>query len=114
MSADIELLRLAAKAAGFDVDFDAQCLGKYGFEKTRFGSVKAWWNALTDDGDALRLAVELGLRMNASARIGSGWAGCAVGDGAGRLGEVKMSGDSYADMRRAIVLAAAEIGRAMP
>lgn len=58
---DKELLELAAKAHGglefIDgngwIEVDAQCNRGY------------WWDPLTDDGDALRLAVKLGLHVDA-------------------------------------------------
>ena len=50
---DRELLELAAKAAGWNIS------------ETPFGQwrrdEKYWWDPLTDDGDALRLAVKLRL-----------------------------------------------------
>ena len=55
-----ELLEAAAKAAGLDVDFrreDSE-LG------VPFRGTATWWNPLTDDGDALRLAVKLKLMVN--------------------------------------------------
>jgi hypothetical protein len=61
------------------------------------------WSPLTDDGDALRLAVKL-----------------AITDIAITVGEYVCSGDYHdgddicAITRRAIVRAAAEIGKAMP
>jgi hypothetical protein len=58
------------------------------------------WNPLTDDGDALRLAVKLDLIVT----IG------AARDCDGRL-SLDNSDDPYAATRRAIVRAAAEIGR---
>lgn len=51
MNQDRELLELAAKAAGIKVA-TAHEHGLY------LASAK-WWNPLTDDGDALRLAVTL-------------------------------------------------------
>lgn len=58
MMEDMELLELAAKKAGIAVNFadfiDGGCWTKY-----RIGM--DWWNPLADDGDALRLAVKLGI-----------------------------------------------------
>lgn len=55
---DRELLELAAKAAGMAVawidDFGVMCKGM---------NAGARWNPLTDDGDALRLAVALRLTV---------------------------------------------------
>ncbi len=114
---DRELLELAAKAAGYgevwtlDSDPDTFYIGpRYtgGAPKYRV------WNPLTDDGDALRLAVKLGLDLELH--------GCnsthpyAVAFDCNRnIGEEEQpdNGDPYAATRRAIVLAAAEIGRNM-
>lgn len=102
-----ELLELAAKAAG----------------KTNWQSGNQnhsegipYWNPLTDDADALRLACDLGLRVYPIARTSSGAACSAVGSVTSeRLSEVADAAlDTRAATRRAIVRAAAEIGRAMP
>lgn len=115
MSTDRELLELAAKAAGLDVKFEEDDLNNwYPLGRDEDGDVEKWWNPLECDGDALRLAVDLGLLIRTAGSIGSGWAGVVVGDGSCRLSEVKMTGDTYRDTRLAIVLAAAEIGKAMP
>ena len=58
---DRELLERAAKAAGADwvVEEDGR------FEVlSEIGGVSGYWNPLTDDGDALRLAVKLGLELD--------------------------------------------------
>ena len=62
------------------------------------GSFVKQWNPLTDDGDALRLAVKL--------RIDIGWVADQVA--ANNCCEAQV--DPYAAARRAIVRAAAEIG----
>lgn len=106
---DLEQLKLAAKAAGlkyFDV-FDDDS----GFEVVHFveGRGREIWNPLTSDNDALRLAVKLGLD------ICFGW-----DSPAGKITNVIINGDDviavenddpYAATRRAIVRAAAEIGK---
>lgn len=59
---DRELLELAAKAAGYTPErFDDEdgiwlndCNPDYGYD---------WWNPLTDDGDAFRLAVKLKMQV---------------------------------------------------
>ena len=65
------------------------------------------WNPITDDGDALRLAVKLRLHVSVFAD--------AIGIGTPERGyvETKWVDDPYAATRRAIVRAAAEIGKAM-
>jgi len=111
---DKELLELAAKAAGYE-DIDFECEVKYyakGYDEN--GAVIAWWNPLTDDGDALRLAVKLELLIDA---IGIS-AGVRYSSENGYdvwLYEKheNHNNDPYAATRRAIVRAAAEIGRGM-
>ena len=59
---DRELIEAAAKAAGIE-------LGPWQERQSSFYKIGApfkpanWWNPLTDDGDALRLAVTLGLAV---------------------------------------------------
>ena len=94
---DRELLELAAKAAGRG--------SQWWMESTWNGPDKEW-NPLTDDADALRLAVKLRLVLFLEIpRIGIG----PRMDGP----EVYLDEgeDEYAATRRAIVRAAAEIGR---
>lgn len=76
---DRELLDLAKKAAGIDW-------------------LSRWWNPLTDDGDALRLAVNLRLRID------------YVGDQACVEGVMCPGRTAEEACRRAIVRAAAAIG----
>ena len=93
---DKELLELAAKAAGYSCRIRTT---KIGIEKFYInGHV---WNPLTDDGDALRLAVKLNLTV-CSGPVYSYVVGCT---------QEKNNGDHYAATRRAIVRAAAEIGK---
>lgn len=106
---DHELLKLAAKAAGVTCHW-APTKPDY---DTNEGQQPIYWNPLEDDGDALRLAVKLQLRVippedefgmdRASVRI------------AGRRDLVDaFHKDPFTATRRAIVMAAAEIGRQMP
>jgi hypothetical protein len=99
---DKELLELAAKAAGNGV---YEMGGMY-FEQLENGLV-AKWSPLTDDGDALRLAVEIGLSIYMEPfRVGCPTQDDVVWE------EVVL--DGFAATRRAIVRTAAEIGKAMP
>jgi hypothetical protein len=61
---DRELLELAAKAAGIDGGFveNDDWYGT-GVVFTDENDCNQTWNPLTDDGDALRLAVKLGFRI---------------------------------------------------
>lgn len=104
---DRELLELAAKATG-GVFFES--VG--GFAITVDGKSRLW-NPLTDDGDALRLAVNLGIDVQfhgSSVR--------ASPSNPAKVGFIKdvvfEMIDVYEATRRAIVLVAAEIGRNMP
>lgn len=105
---DRELLELAAKAAGIEVD----AVVNDGVPN-RFGG--GYWNPLTDDGDALRLAVKLGMNCalippsieNSFCEIAAffddaGWPSVRAHEPHGD--------DPYAATRRAIVRAAAAIG----
>jgi hypothetical protein len=115
---DRELLELAAKAAGLYVGFEYAYTksGRHDLYWSHVHHQLAWhdktagseypepvfWNPLTDDGDALRLAVKLDLTV----MIG------AVRDVSGQL-SLDKSEDDLEATRRAIVRAAAEIGRCM-
>jgi hypothetical protein len=96
---DRELLELAAKACGL--------------EEAKMRIEFNQWNPLEDDGDALRLAVQLKLEVffhpsSVEAHIAGG-----------RIPPIRhiarelYDADPYAATRRAIVRAAAEIGRNM-
>lgn len=68
MKTDRELLELAAKACGWkDIEFqDMRGWGevRYGLsEGVYVGDINEYWNPLTNDGDALRLAVKLHLHV---------------------------------------------------
>jgi hypothetical protein len=102
---DRELLELAAKAAGHPID---KSWGD-GFSITG-DAMLDWhngkrWNPLRDDGDALRLAVDLRLTGFHIGRK-SAWVDPFVNS------QITYREDPYAATRRAIVRAAAEIGRA--
>ena len=104
MTTDRELLEMAAKAARYQY-------AKHGGYIVVDG-IPGNWNPLTDDGDALRLAVKLGLRVkvekNDRAEVDDGNNNSPVCWQA-----VNTRGDIYAATRRAIVRAAAEVGKAM-
>ena len=105
---DRELLELAAKVAGIGLLDWSEISEAY-----RTTTPMHHWNPLTDDGDALRLACDLGLRVYPIARTSSGAACSAVGSvTCERLSEVSdASLDTRTATRRAIVRAAAEIAR---
>ena len=95
---DRELLEQAAKAAGIEID---------PIDAAHEPSEWQCWNPLTDDGDALRLAVKLGFTVE----IGDGYVDVLTWTTAGVTAGTES--DPYAATRRAIVRAAAEIGRSM-
>lgn len=96
---DKELLELAAKAEGREINWMTQL-----YEGHPDETFSAGWNPLEDDGDALQLAVKLGFFVDPN------------GDELHELVRegmdiTKLYGHvSYTAARRAIVFAAAEIG----
>ena len=102
MRTDRELLELAAKAAGYKVAWE-------GGGTTGWMAGGTWWNPLTDDGDALRLAVKL--EMDVFIR-GGRWteAVCPMS----KPQKVLHDTDPCAATRCAITLAAAAVGEAKP
>lgn len=122
---DKELLELAAKAAGIESEWREITHSRVAefklmkHTKTEgFWSAGKWWNPLTDDGDALRLAVKLKLNIQLEYSPTYHYAdnddyecleylngcctkGCDCND------------DPYAATRRAIVRASAAIGEQM-
>lgn len=111
---DRELQELAAKAAGYAVQWSEnwQCFihakpHNITSPPTMAGQ-RAVWVPLNDDGDALRLAVKLGMVVYPNSKMGESCAFCGV--------DVEIEGhgdDQFAATRRAIVRAAAEVGRRM-
>ena len=105
---DRELLELAAKAAGIVADY---------FEEDGDDSEGMWgsgyeaWNPLTDDGDALRLAVKLNLAISIPVHKTIRADVICFLDSSVNIREE--NGDPLAATRRAIVRAAAEIGKQM-
>jgi hypothetical protein len=89
---DKELLELAAKAAGIEVTPNLN-----GWEE----KYPMGWNPLTDDGDALRLAVKLGILSHPLLQHYFA------------VETLMPEKDPYAATRRAIVRAAAEIGKTL-
>lgn len=110
-----ELLEMAAKACGYDTSHpwnaerllldppvDALCID----------GVSTGWNPLTYDGHALRLAVKLRMDLMLYSDTKGAFIG-SRGRSEKQFAEV-VTDDPYAATRRAIVRAAAEIGKAMP
>lgn len=107
---DKELLECAAKATGITVNQ---------WHLDEFGWV-AWiepddkqWNPIEDDGDALRLAVKLKMVIDTDWNGGANAGNACVDFPDPEYGYQEGNGksDPYAATRRAIVRAAAEIGK---
>ena len=106
---DRELLELAAKAAGYVIELDMNW-GTGGMPFFRMSGNK--WNPLADDGDALRLAVKL--HMTVRCYMGNTCAQIGVPGQPNAYVDETNHADPLAATRRAIVRAAAEIGKATP
>lgn len=112
---DRELLEFAAKAAGIDGWYE---VGYLTFIKRTGGP----WRPLDDDGDALRLAVKLRLSIDHNHPADQQrWVAADRNGCEGCYAPVSCVEDGFEDesqrssaTRRAIVRAAAEIGKAMP
>jgi hypothetical protein len=110
---DRELLKLAAKAAGFH--YHGHRIGR-DYENcyvSTTGDTDDWfvWSPLTDDGDALRLAIQLRLSI-----VFDDWSDgetVVITCGTNIQAENIVTTDPYDATRRAIVRAAAEIGKEM-
>jgi len=118
---DRELLELAAKAAGYQLSTMMRSLSRPPMPVILAESGR-WkqWDPLHDDGDALRLAAKLKLAVAYTLdEIPCEPSKCMVGKKPWNGGEPicweRFQGDQerYAATRRAIVRAAAEIGRQM-
>ncbi len=120
---DKELLELAAKAAGIDYDPDKSkphpVSGAFWglwlhIKGEPYEGQRRRWNPLTGDGDALRLAVRLNIEFacfDDSQKVNAGvWSE----DSKPYDCMTPYNGDKQAATRRAIVRAAAEIGKTMP
>ena len=116
--ADRELLELTAKAAGIEfADQNNEDVQIQQYVKDAFvlknGSI---WNPLTDDGDALRLAVKLHINIEHLKTLQTKMFNEVAASPHGRgdcIAFENIENDLYAATRRAIVRAAAEIGKKM-
>ena len=103
---DRELLEMAAKAAG-------RKIVRWGKTDGAFIDQGSCWSPLTDDGDALRLAANLRLEIIPGKHVGDG---CSVNSKRHQAPGVTVfrdSKDMAEQIRRAVVMCAAEIGRSM-
>ena len=114
---DRELLELAAKAAGYDVAWNDgwECFQHRSPAPDQHGHMRHPWMPLADDGDALRLAVKLNMSISINHHddmhdrefVEVEWDGPNFTNARHR----EEQGDPLAATRRAIVRAAAEIGK---
>jgi hypothetical protein len=106
---DKELLEAAARAAGIELQ------GWDGGRAYVSNPYTRLWNPLTSDGDALRLAVKLGLAIRVLEKCVFVESDPETLLAFSNISELEMFGaDRYAATRRAIVRAAAEIGKEIP
>ena len=101
---DREMLELAAKAAGYNYSWSEryECAAIW----SDGDKVKKFWQPHVDDGDALRLAVKLHMQVSVTAES------CRA-ETLPFLGVRVNDSDENLATRRAIVMAAAAIGKGM-
>lgn len=109
---DHELLKLAAEAAGYWVECRED--DEIHIKTYKYGDYNRW-NPLVDDGEALRLAVKLRLTIDI-VEWGTScqpWTDASDTSGDRCMRHAEHKSDPAQATRKAIVRAAAEIGRAM-
>ena len=97
---DRTLLERAAKAAGIE-------LRRWNNAYAGYETAQGIWNPLLDDGDALRLGIELGFAIRYPANIEA----CVSIRGVIMIEAFLPRHDKYAATRRAIVRAAAALAK---
>ena len=112
MNEDKKLTVLAAKAIGMEHPGGDHSIHDDG----RLWDCQSlcWWNPLHDDGDALRLAVKLRITIEQDLLDTRVFAYVLIGSRRANLVAVSGKVTQEEATRRAIVRAAAEIGKAMP
>ena len=116
---DQHLLELAAKAAGIEIIGLVDKMIAQPDHRTNGFIIRndrggdSCWNPLTDDGDALRLAVKLGLSLTLLFEDGTAEIYYVNKRGFGNDLWEQNTSDPYAATRRAVVRAAAEIGKTL-
>jgi len=114
---DKELLELAAKAAGIEIQWESDGSIQNRMNRPTIPyfcqnmSSAIDWNPLTDDGDAFCLAVKLGIYFHVVTE--EGVVSAKIRNGERSCWRELISTYPYAATRRAIVRAADEIGRRM-
>lgn len=110
------LLELAAKAAGIHPDSEVNHLadGAPAFWCNERGQ---WWRPDIDDGDSRRLEVALGMQVSvclALKRVRATVLAPEDWEKAVAVAECAFSDDASAATRMAVLIAAADVGEAMP
>jgi len=103
---DLELLTLAAKAAGIDIGEWMPQYEGYWVQQEGYNDI---WNPLLDDGESFHLLVKLRLIVTFTSDVY-----VVVGQRMGPYTEQLLEDDDRASTRRAIVRATAAIGEKMP
>lgn len=100
---DREMLELAAKAAGVEIEW-RRSAGAYYYDDPETGREE--WRPIDDDGQALRLAVKLHMQVSVTKES------CRA-ETLPCLGVRVNDSDENLATRRAVVMAAAAVGREM-
>ena len=115
---DKELLELAAKAAGLtNLSYCPawKCMAEFDIDKQGgFYKWDTYWNPLVKDSDALRLAVNLQLGISIPPAVDGRIEVVTFYGPIVSIVEHPQNNDRNAATRRAVVRAAAEIGKAIP
>lgn len=111
-----EMLELAAKAAGIEIVPCTCHYEQWPFKYAEGQGKRGHWNPLHDDGDALRLATKLQMEIDHNHPADHTFWVAARPRGRRHDEVEEFEGESQRgiSIRRAIVRAAAEIGRALP
>ena len=110
-----EMLEFAAKAVGYDIAWSDECGCMQFIDKVydEFGYPRLSWAPLEDDGDALRLAVKLGMNIDVGVNPVGFTATAVIADYNSVFVDEYHEENPMKATRRAIVRAAAEIGKRM-
>ena len=108
---DRELLEMAAKVAGYRIHHWSTILPGPMLVDPSTDDCGGYWNPLESDGDALRLAVKLGIDIINSSPTLAQAVKFSKKTTAGGYADEPRDPDTYAATRRAIVRAAAAIAR---
>lgn len=110
MSTDLELLEQAAKAAGLTGFTFINGNGAVYLPKPGIMQPYQQWNPLADDGDAMRLMARLNITVSYRENVNGAWV-VAEHEGIDFCPESLDGPHEYDATRRAIVRAAAQIGK---